>query len=139
MYMDLPTDVVRPAPDNLRRRIGDVSGIVASIPTHGIIEPLVVAPQDDGTYLIVAGHRRHAAAVKAGLATVPCIIRPMSDDERVLAALIENGLRNDLRPSGPSGIASAATFRRPREPVFVPTKGDPSLHSGRAIRPPRSD
>lgn len=49
--MDLPTDVVRPAPDNLRKRVGDVSGIVASIPTHGIIEPLVVAPQDDGTYL----------------------------------------------------------------------------------------
>lgn len=99
MYMDLPTDVVRPAPDNLRKRVGDVSGIVASIPTHGIIEPLVVAPQDDGTYLIVAGHRRHAAAVKAALATVPCIVRPMTDEERVLAALIENGLRNDLRPS----------------------------------------
>ena len=99
MYMDLPIDVVRPAPDNLRTRVGDVSGIVASIPTHGIIEPLVVAPQDDGTYLIVAGHRRHAAAVKAELATVPCIVRPMSDEERVLAALIENGLRNDLRPT----------------------------------------
>src|SRR5919202_3706717 len=96
MYQDLPTELVRPAPDNLRRRVGDVSDIVASIPTHGIIEPLVVAPQDDGTYLIVAGHRRHAAAVKAQLETVPCIVRPMTDEERVLAALIENGLRNDL-------------------------------------------
>jgi ParB/RepB/Spo0J family partition protein len=97
MYQDLPTELVRPAPDNLRRRVGDVSDIVASIPTHGIIEPLVVAPQDDGTYLIVAGHRRHAAAVKAEMETVPCIVRPMTDEERVLAALIENGLRNDLR------------------------------------------
>jgi ParB/RepB/Spo0J family partition protein len=97
MYQELPTELVRPAPDNLRRRVGDVSDIVASIPTHGIIEPLVVAPQDDGTYLIVAGHRRHAAAVKAELETVPCIVRPMTDEERVLAALIENGLRNDLR------------------------------------------
>ena len=103
MYMDLPTDVVRPAPDNLRRRVGDVSDIVASIPTHGIIEPLVVTPHDDGTYLIVAGHRRHAAAVKAQLATVPCIVRAMSDEERVLAALIENGLRDDLRPSEEAG------------------------------------
>lgn len=99
MYQDLPTEAVRPAEDNLRRRVGDVSDIVASIPTHGIIEPLVVAPQADGTYLIVAGHRRHAAAVKAGLDSVPCVVRSMSDDERVLAALIENGLRHDLRPT----------------------------------------
>ena len=100
MYQELPTDAVRPAPDNLRRRTGDVSDIVASMkenPELGIIEPLVVAPQDDGTYLIVAGHRRHAAAIKAELATIPCIVRSMTDEERVLAALIENGLRNDLR------------------------------------------
>jgi ParB family chromosome partitioning protein len=103
MYQEIPTESVRPAPDNLRRRVGDVSDIVASIPTHGIIEPLVVTPQDDGTYLIVAGHRRHAAAVKAELATVPCIVRPMSDEERVLAALIENGARNDLRPTEDAG------------------------------------
>ena len=103
MYQDLPTDAVRPADDNLRRRVGDVSDIVASIPTHGIIEPLVVSPQDDGTYLIVAGHRRHAAAVKAELATVPCIVRAMSTEDRVLAALIENGLRNDLRPTEEAG------------------------------------
>ncbi|MFP5377011.1 MAG: ParB/RepB/Spo0J family partition protein [Acidimicrobiia bacterium] len=99
MYQELPIDVVRPAPDNLRRRLGDVSDIVATIPTHGILEPLVVAPQDDGTYLIVAGHRRHAAATKAGLDSLPCVVRPMSDDERTLAALIENGARHDLRPT----------------------------------------
>ncbi len=103
MYQEIPTESVRPAPDNLRRRVGDVSDIVASIPTHGIIEPLVVTPQDDCTYLIVAGHRRHAAAVKGELATVPCIVRPMSDEERVLAALIENGARNDLRPTEEAG------------------------------------
>ena len=107
MYQDLPTEAVRPAEDNLRRRVGDVSDIVASIPTHGIIEPLVVSPQDDGTYLIVAGHRRHAAAVKAGLDTVPCVVRSMSDEERVLAALIENGLRHDLRPTEEAGGYSA--------------------------------
>lgn len=103
MYQELPIDVVRPAADNLRRRVGDVSDIVASIPTHGIIEPLVVAPQDDGTYLIVAGHRRHAAAIKAELSTVPCVVRAMTDEERVLAALIENGARNDLRATEEAG------------------------------------
>lgn len=100
MYQDLPTDLVRPAADNLRRRTGDVSDIVASIkenPTLGIIEPLVVAPQEDGTYIIVAGARRHAAAVKAELATVPCIVKPMTEEERVLAMLIENDSRCPLR------------------------------------------
>ncbi|MGH9223476.1 MAG: ParB/RepB/Spo0J family partition protein, partial [Acidimicrobiales bacterium] len=100
MYQDLSTDLVRPAADNLRRRTGDVSDIVASIkenPTLGIIEPLVVAPQEDGTYVIVAGARRHAAAVKAELATVPCIVRPMTEEERVLAMLIENDARHPLR------------------------------------------
>lgn len=99
MYQELPIDLVRPAEDNLRRRLGDVSDIVATIPTHGILEPLVVAPQDDGTYLIVAGHRRQAAATKAGLDRLPCVVRAMSDEERTLAALIENGARHDLRPS----------------------------------------
>ena len=99
MYQDLPIDVVRPADDNLRRRVGDVSDIVATIPTHGILEPLVVAPQDDGTYLIVAGHRRYAAATEAGLSVLPCVVKPMTDEERTLAALVENGSRRDLSPS----------------------------------------
>ncbi len=99
MYQDLPIDVVRPADDNLRRRVGDVSDIVATIPTHGILEPLVVAPQDDGTYVIVAGHRRYAAATEAGLSILPCVVRPMTDEERTLAALVENGSRQDLHPS----------------------------------------
>ena len=99
MYKELPIELIRPAEDNLRRKVGDVSDIVASIPAHGIIEPLVVTPEDDGTYLIVAGHRRHAAGQKAGLTTLPCMVREMSDEERVLAALVENGLRNDLLPT----------------------------------------
>ena len=102
MYQDLATELVRPAPDNLRRRVGDVSDIVASIrenPTLGIIEPLVVVPQEDGTYLIVAGARRHAAAVKTELPTVPCIVKPMTEHERVLAMLIENDSRNPLAVS----------------------------------------
>ena len=121
MYQDLPTDLVRPAADNLRRRTGDVSDIVASIkenPTLGIIEPLVVAPHEDGTFVIVAGARRHAA-VKAELATVPCIVKPMTEDERVLAMLIENDARHPLRITEASGIASNATSDRVRKPIVA--------------------
>ncbi len=76
MYEDLPNELIRPAPDNLRRRGGDVSDIVASIPTHGTIEPLVVAPQHDGTYLIVARRRRRAAGGQGRAPhRAPCVMR----------------------------------------------------------------
>jgi ParB/RepB/Spo0J family partition protein len=83
--------------------VGDVSDIVASIPTHGIVQPLVVAPQDDDTYIIIAGHRRFAAAEQAGLETVPCIVRHVSDEERIELALIENLQREDISVTDEAG------------------------------------
>jgi ParB/RepB/Spo0J family partition protein len=86
-----------PHPDNPRTRVGDLSELARSIRSHGIIEPLVVLPaNDDGIYLIVAGRRRHAAAIKAGLADVPAVVRPMTQVEVIEAGLSENGNRSDL-------------------------------------------
>ena len=54
-------------PDNPRSSLGDLTELVRSIRSHGILEPLVVLPaDDDGVYRIIAGHRRHAAGIKAG-------------------------------------------------------------------------
>lgn len=69
-----------------------------SVQAVGIIEPLLVSPNDDGTYTVIAGHRRHAAAQAAALATVPCVVRAISELEAVELALIENGQRHDLNP-----------------------------------------
>jgi ParB/RepB/Spo0J family partition protein len=96
MFKNLSITQLRPAEDNVRRKVGDVSDIVASIPTYGIVQPLVVAPKDDDTYIIIAGHRRFAAAEQAGLETVPCIVRHVSDEERIELALIENLQREDI-------------------------------------------
>lgn len=86
-----------PHPDNPRESVGDLTELTRSIRSHGIIEPLVVLPaDDDGVYLIVAGRRRHAAGLQAGVTDVPAVVRPMTTTEVIEAGLSENGNRSDL-------------------------------------------
>lgn len=88
---------MQPHPDNPRVSLGDLTELTRSIRSHGIIEPLVVLPaNDDGVYLIVAGRRRHAAGLKAGITEVPAVVRPMTTIEVIEAGLSENGNRTDL-------------------------------------------
>jgi ParB family transcriptional regulator, chromosome partitioning protein len=85
-------------PSNVRDHLGDLDELTASIRQVGILEPLTVVPTDDGHHRIVTGHRRKAAAIAAGLTTVPCYERPDlgADSDQVLAMLIENLRRHDL-------------------------------------------
>lgn len=85
------------ASDNLRRSVGNVAELAASIRSIGVLEPLLVTPAADG-FAVVAGHRRLAAARKAGLEMVPCVIREMSEVDRVVAMVVENEQRSDLSP-----------------------------------------
>jgi ParB family chromosome partitioning protein len=71
--------------------------LVESIKTSGIVQPLIVRKKDKG-YEIVAGERRWRAAKKAGLATVPAIIRKYQDTDMAEIGLIENLQRSDLNP-----------------------------------------
>jgi ParB family transcriptional regulator, chromosome partitioning protein len=94
----VPLDELQPADDNLRGPVGDVSELARSIAGVGVIEPLVVVPLDGEPrrYRIVAGHRRHLAAAKAGLDAVPCLIREMTEAERVEVMLVENLQRSEI-------------------------------------------
>ena len=93
----VPTERLAPHPDNPRRTIGDLTELTRSVKAHGVLMPLLVLPADDhGVHLIVAGHRRHAAAVGAELASVPVIVRAMTEVEVVEAMIIENEHRGDL-------------------------------------------
>lgn len=69
-----------------------------SIKGHGLIQPLLVRPLDDGSYQIVAGERRWRASRMAGLEKIPVVIKELSDDETMQLALIENLQREDLNP-----------------------------------------
>jgi len=67
-----------------------------SIKTHGVLQPLLVAPLDNGNYQIVAGERRWRAASRAGLKTVPVIVKNYSEQEILAISLVENLQRQDL-------------------------------------------
>lgn len=78
-----------------------------NITEHGILQPILVRPLDNGSYRIVAGERRWRAARLAGLTEVPVIIREFDDLQTAQIALIENLQREDLDP-----IEEARAFRR---------------------------
>lgn len=91
-------DDIRPAPDNIRRDLGDLTDLAASIKSAGILQPLVVEDRGDH-FVIIAGHRRHAAARGAGLRRLPCIVRRIrSDADTTAARVVENTQRADLAP-----------------------------------------
>src|SRR5512138_3066170 len=76
--------------------IEELENLAASIREHGIIQPLVVSPGRSGLYILIAGERRLQAARKAGLQTVPVVIRHATDQQLLELALIENVQRADL-------------------------------------------
>lgn len=67
-----------------------------SICQFGILQPLILRREDDGTYMILAGERRFRAAVMAGLSRVPALVREASEEEAGMIALVENIQRENL-------------------------------------------
>ena len=74
----------------------DLADLADSIREHGVIQPLIVSPNPDGTFILIAGERRWQASKRAGLKTVPVITRQASNQELLEIALIENVQRADL-------------------------------------------
>lgn len=75
-----------------------IAALADSIREHGMIQPILVRPLENGSYQIVAGERRWRAARMLGLEEVPVNIRAMSDQETMQIALIENLQRENLNP-----------------------------------------
>jgi ParB family chromosome partitioning protein len=74
-----------------------IEELAASIRSQGVVQPLVVSPDTDGTYFIIAGERRWRASRRAGLEQVPVFVRAVADDRELLElALVENLQRSDL-------------------------------------------
>ena len=72
--------------------------LVESIRENGILSPVVVRPLDDG-YELISGHRRTHAAKRAGLISVPAVIRDLSDDEATVLMVDANIQREEILPS----------------------------------------
>lgn len=94
----LPVDKLYPHPDNPRKALGDLSELSESIKAKGVMQNLTVVPRadEDGTYTIIIGHRRHAAAKMAGLSELPCVVVDMDYQEQLATMLLENIQRSDL-------------------------------------------
>ena len=75
-----------------------LSQLVQSVKEHGILEPLLVRPTEDGCYELIAGERRLRAARELGLMEVPIVSRVLNDKQALQIALMENLQREDLNP-----------------------------------------
>ena len=97
---EVPLDDIRANPYQPRVEFDDdaLAGLAASIEALGVLQPLLVRPADQGTYHLIAGERRWRAARRAGLATVPVLIRHGDDQAALEEALVENLHREDLNP-----------------------------------------
>ncbi len=85
-----------PSQPRLTFKDDELNELAASIREHGVIQPLIVLPKSDGTFILIAGERRLQASQRAGLKTVPVIPRQANNQELLEIALIENVQRSDL-------------------------------------------
>jgi len=88
--------------------------LTESIRQHGILQPLTVRLRGDG-YELIAGERRLQAARKAGMASVPVVVRGCTDREMLVLALVENLQREDLNP-----MEAARSYQRLVDEFGVP-------------------
>jgi ParB family chromosome partitioning protein len=91
-------DLIQRNPRQPREKfdITELDNLADSIREHGVIQPLIVAPGKNGVYMLIAGERRLQASRKAGLKTVPVVIRHATDQQLLELAIIENVQRADL-------------------------------------------
>lgn len=116
---------IRPNPFQPRRQVEEnLDELTASIREKGVLQPVVVRRRRDG-YELVMGERRFRAAQRAGLETIPAIVRQASDGEMLELALIENIQRRALNP-----IDEALAYKRLSE-EFKFTHEDIAARVGR--------
>jgi ParB family chromosome partitioning protein len=99
-YLEVPVDNIKPNPDQPRSRFDDVTldELAASITEVGVLQPVVLSRAEDGILYLIAGERRWRAARKAGLTTIPAVVRGATGDTTLVEALVENVQRQDLTP-----------------------------------------
>jgi len=96
---DLALDTISPNPYQARTSWGeaDLAELVESIKANGIVQPIVVRPFQDG-YQLIAGERRFRAAQAAEFASIPALVRDVTDEQLFEWSLVENIHRKDLNP-----------------------------------------
>lgn len=106
---EVPVAAVSPNPNQPRVHFDEESltELSASITEMGVLQPILVRPLPDGAFELIAGERRWRAAQRAGLTTIPAVIRLTDDVSSVEQALVENLHRQDL-----TALEEAAAFQQ---------------------------
>src|SRR5947209_7048419 len=106
---EIPVDLIHPNPYQTRKTINQetLKELAESIRVTGVVQPVVLRPIASGRYQLVAGERRWLASKSAGKATIPAIVREISDAQAMEITIIENLQREDLNP-----VEQARAFER---------------------------
>jgi ParB family chromosome partitioning protein len=103
--LEVPINSIRPNPNQPRSQFDeeDLGSLTASIRAVGVLQPVLLRGVGDDQYELIAGERRWRAARRAGLHTIPALVRTVDDLGSVEQALIENLHRVDLNPMEEAG------------------------------------
>jgi ParB family chromosome partitioning protein len=97
---EVAVDMIDPNPYQTRRHIREdsLNELADSIRSTGVVQPVVLRPTQGGRFQLVAGERRWLASKRAGKATIPAIVRQISNEQAMEITIIENLQREDLNP-----------------------------------------
>jgi ParB family chromosome partitioning protein len=97
---EIPVDLIDRNPFQTRSQIKEdqLAELAASIAANGVVQPILVRPLDGGRFQLIAGERRWRASQLAGKATIPAILRQVSDEQAMEITIVENLQRADLNP-----------------------------------------
>ena len=97
---EIPVGDIDRNPYQTRTRFDEdkLAELAASIAATGVVQPILVRPLPNGRFQLIAGERRWVASHKAGKATIPAILRQVSDEQAMEITIVENLQRADLNP-----------------------------------------
>ena len=97
---EIPVGEIDRNPYQTRTRFDEaqLAELAASIVATGVVQPILVRPLASGRFQLIAGERRWLASQKAGKATIPAILRHVSDEQAMEITIVENLQRTDLNP-----------------------------------------
>ncbi|HEY3705821.1 MAG TPA: ParB/RepB/Spo0J family partition protein [Terracidiphilus sp.] len=97
---EISVDLIDRNPFQTRSRFDDaqLGELAASITANGVVQPVLVRPQGNGRFQLIAGERRWRASMQVGKKTIPAILRQVSDEQAMEITIVENLQRADLNP-----------------------------------------
>ncbi len=96
----VPMSAIHPCKDQPRKdfQIDEMQELVSSIEQYGILQPILVKEESDGSYEIIAGERRFRACQMVGMTRIPCLVKGVDKKQQLEIALVENIQRKNLNP-----------------------------------------